>query len=82
MATFGLVKLRCKNFIFYFFAGNMGHRARIPRNLFAMLRTAVPTMAILLDIIIIINSMQLSTEQQTLSFLLMVLFLHHCRLNK
>jgi hypothetical protein len=52
----------------------MGHRARIPRNRFAMLSTAVPTMAILSDIIIIINSMQLSTEQQTLSFLSLALF--------
>jgi hypothetical protein len=39
-----------------------------------MLRTAVPTMAILSDIIIILNSMQLSTEQQTLSFLSPALF--------
>jgi hypothetical protein len=52
----------------------MRDRARIPGNRFAMLRTAVPTMAILSDIIIIINSMQLSTEQQTLSFLSPTLF--------
>jgi hypothetical protein len=77
MANFGLVKLVRKNVIFFkFFAGKseFGAPCQEPPEPVCHTTHSCANVAILSDIIIIINSMQLSTEQQTLSFLSPALF--------